>query len=214
MRLRTRHLAGATSLFCLLLLTPPSLPAQEGMTYPAEAANCPVDEMTYPSEEVGCPDEGMCCPSDGACAPNGYSDAMMGGCPSCKPPLGARLHAGIRNCIAGCCQKFRTAGQGCYAYRPYTESSQPDLFYNFYVPNPRGAGGAAYPAPYPTPSLVGHTYYTYQPLMPHEFLYKHHRTYHQYYNQGMGMNRTSVRWYGTPLLTTAQGVRQFFTLPR
>ena len=99
-------------------------------------------------------------------------------------------------------------------YRPYTEASQPDLFYNFYVPNTRGAAAAAYPAPYPTPSLVGHTYYTYQPLMPHEFLYHHHRTYHQYYNQGMGMNRTTVQWYGSPLRTTAQGVRQLLTLPR
>jgi hypothetical protein len=76
--------------------------------------------------------------------------------------------------------------KACYWYRPYTESSQPDVFYNLYVPNNLGDAGAAYPAPYPTPNLVGHTYYTYQPLMPHEFLYHHHRTYHQYYNRGNG----------------------------
>jgi hypothetical protein len=95
-------------------------------------------------------------------------------------------------------------GKACSAYRPYTEASQPDLFYNFYVPNNMGAAAAAYPAPYPTPSLVGHTYYTYQPLMPHEFLYTHHRTYHQYYNGGMGLNRTRVHWYRTPVRTAAK----------
>lgn len=183
-----QHLAGATSLLCLLLLMTPSLRAQ--------------DDMTCPPNEDGialCPDEGgvMACP-DGAC----------------KPPLGHRIRGRVANCVAGCCQKFCTDGKGCSWYRPYTEDSQPDLFYNFYVPNPRGAAAAAYPAPYPTPSLVGHTYYTYQPLMPHEFLYRHYRTYHQYYNQGMGMNRTSVHWYGTPVRTAVHGVRDIFTLPR
>lgn len=109
---------------------------------------------------------------------------------------------------------LHTSGKPCSWHKPFTEASQPDLFYNFYAPNTRGAAAAAYPAPYPTPSLVGHTYYTYQPLMPHEFLYKHHRTYHQYYNQGMGLNRTSVHWYGTPVKSTVGGIRQFFTLPR
>jgi hypothetical protein len=37
--------------------------------------------------------------------------------------------------------------------------------------------------------------------MPHEFLYQHHRTYHQYYNNGMGLNRTKVAWHGTPVRT-------------
>jgi hypothetical protein len=105
-------------------------------------------------------------------------------------------------------------GKACYGYRPYTEASQPDVFFNLYQPNNFGAAAAAYPAPYPTPNWVGHTYYTYQPLMPHEFLYHHHRTYHQYYNGGMGMNRTTVHWYGTPLKTAAHSVGKFFSLPR
>jgi hypothetical protein len=67
------------------------------------------------------------------------------------------------------------------------------------VPNNQGATAAAFPAPYPTPSLVGHTYYTYQPLMPNEFLYRHHRSYHQYYNNGMGLNRTRVAWHYNPI---------------
>ena len=72
----------------------------------------------------------------------------------------------------------------------------PDLFYNFYVPPTCGGVGVGiYPAPLPVPAHVGHTYFTYQPLMPHEFLYKHHRSYHRYYNEGRGLTRTSVRWW-------------------
>ncbi|MCP4190503.1 MAG: hypothetical protein GY768_07725 [Planctomycetaceae bacterium] len=113
------------------------------------------------------------------------------------------------------CTPFGTcASKRDHWYLPYTEQSQPDLFYNFYVPNHCGSPAAAYPAPYPTPNLVGHTYITYQPLMPHEWLYKHHRSYHQYYNNGMGLNRTKVKWQGTPVLTAVKGVRNVFRLPR
>ncbi len=71
----------------------------------------------------------------------------------------------------------------------------PDLFYNYYVP-PVGYGGVGaelYLCPRPTPPLVGHTYVTYQPLMPHEFLYKHCRCYRRY-NPGSGWTRTFVWW--------------------
>ena len=42
--------------------------------------------------------------------------------------------------------------------------------------------------------------------MPHEFLYTHHRTYHQYYNGGKGLNRTKVRWYRTPVRTALKDI--------
>jgi hypothetical protein len=76
------------------------------------------------------------------------------------------------------------------------EHGNPDLFYNFYVPPTCGGAGAQmYLAPQPVPPVVGYTYYTYQPLMPHEFLYRHHRRYHRYYNEGRGLTRTSVVWW-------------------
>lgn len=137
---------------------------------------------------------------DGSCG-NGYCG--NGACGNGYP--GGRYG----HCRFGSCASKRN-----YWYLPYTEQSQPDVFYNFYVPNSYGSPAAAYPAPYPTPNLVGHTYVTYQPLMPHEWLYKHHRSYHQYYNGGMGMNRTIVKWQGTPILTTVKGVRNVFRLPR
>jgi hypothetical protein len=75
------------------------------------------------------------------------------------------------------------------------ESTPGDLFYNFYVP-PVGAqsvGAELYPCPRPVPPVVGYTYITYQPLMPHEFLYRHHRTYNNYHSDD-GRTRTTVTW--------------------
>ncbi|MFO0914347.1 MAG: hypothetical protein U0795_15410 [Pirellulales bacterium] len=97
---------------------------------------------------------------------------------------------------------------------PYTEESQPDIFYNLYVPGAGGTPAAAYPAPLPTPPIVGHTYYTYQPFMPAEWMYHHHRSYHQYYNQGRGLNRTKVKWYSPPLRTALHDLHNHFELAR
>lgn len=73
--------------------------------------------------------------------------------------------------------------------------AQQDLFYNYYVGNNCGGMGAQlYLSPRPVPPFVGHTYITYQPLMPHEFLYAHDRTYHRYTNGGLGLTRTHVRY--------------------
>jgi hypothetical protein len=100
---------------------------------------------------------------------------------------------------------------GC---RPW-EYGRPDLFYNFYVPNNCGGAPAAlYIAPHPVPALVGHTYYTYQPLMPHEMLYSHHRTYRQWYDDGRGVTRTKVAWYCNPLTATAKSLHQTIRLAR
>jgi len=70
-----------------------------------------------------------------------------------------------------------------------------DLFYNYYVPpvGPESVGAAMYPCPRPTPPLVGHTYFTYQPLMPHEFLYQHRRTYYTSHPDAP-TTQTSVKW--------------------
>ncbi len=51
------------------------------------------------------------------------------------------------------------------------------LFSNYYtVPGVPGTPAQLYLSPRPTPPLVGHTYITYPPFMPHEYLYRHHRT--------------------------------------
>jgi hypothetical protein len=69
-----------------------------------------------------------------------------------------------------------------------------DMFYNYYAPpGYAGQSAALYVSPRPTPPLVGHTWYTYQPLLPHEFLYDHHRTYTRV-NCGAGWTTTKVTW--------------------
>jgi len=81
--------------------------------------------------------------------------------------------------------------------RQYTN---PDLFYNYYAPATCGGVPAQmYVAPHETPAHVGHTYYTYQPFLPHEHLYQHHRTYRHYYNHNMGMHRTAAVYWSSPV---------------
>ena len=93
------------------------------------------------------------------------------------------------------CEAKTGGRERCSECREY-EYGRPDLFYNFYVPPTCGGVGAQmYLPPQPVPPVVGHTYFTYQPLMPHEFLYRHHRSYHRYYNEGRGFTRTSVIWW-------------------
>ncbi len=85
-----------------------------------------------------------------------------------------------------------------------------NFLYNYYTPPGASEVTAGmYPAPYWSPQLGGQAYYTYQPLMPHEHMYEHRRTYYQYYGGrdafyhddcgraypgGTGLNKTTVVW--------------------
>lgn len=83
--------------------------------------------------------------------------------------------------------------EGCWQ-RVISYQDKRDLFANYYVgPQPSGTAASMYPSPLPVPAHVGHTYVTYQPLMPHEFLYKHTRS-HYAYTPGAGWYRSKVRW--------------------
>jgi hypothetical protein len=75
------------------------------------------------------------------------------------------------------------------------QSTPGDLFYNQYVPpvGPGSVGAQLYPCPRPTPPLVGHTYITYPPLAPQEFLYRHARYYTTLHDDAPP-TRTSVHW--------------------
>jgi hypothetical protein len=81
--------------------------------------------------------------------------------------------------------------------RHVSYQQQKDLFYNYYAqPGPyNGAAAQMYVSPRPVPAFVGQTWVTYQPFMPHEFMYRHERSYYTY-NPGAGWRRTNVR-YGT-----------------
>ncbi len=92
---------------------------------------------------------------------------------------------------------------------------QPDLFYNYYVPGTCGGVPAQmYLSPHYVPATVGHTYITYQPFMPHELLYTHHRAYYRYYDGGRGMTRASVHWYNNPVVSPLQSLKNHFRIPR
>ena len=89
----------------------------------------------------------------------------------------------------------RAQGDYCGPY------SYPDLFGNYYVPPvacstyPGAVGAQLYVSPRPVPPWVGHTYVTYQPLLPHEFLYQHRRTYYRGHGPHGGLTKTTVRWH-------------------
>ena len=116
------------------------------------------------------------------------------------------------SCRAGCRLRISDCGPKCQPY----ETRSPDLFYNFYAPKTACGGATAgmYIAPLPVPAFVGHTYYTYQPLLPHEFLYQHKRSYHSYNDGGRGFNRTSVKWYAPPVRTALSNTLHHFSFAR
>jgi hypothetical protein len=79
--------------------------------------------------------------------------------------------------------------------RHISYQQQKDLFYNYYAqPGPyNGAAAQMYICPKPVPAHVGHTFVTYQPFMPHEFMYHHKRAYYTH-TPGAGWRRTNVRY--------------------
>jgi hypothetical protein len=81
----------------------------------------------------------------------------------------------------------------------------PKMFRNYYVGGPgQGAPAQLYVSPRPTPAYVGHTWITYEPLMPHEFLYRHHRAYYAHNADG-SWTTTRVHWNrldGLPFVRT------------
>lgn len=91
----------------------------------------------------------------------------------------------------------------------YSIGDNSSLFGNYYAQPGTGTESAAlYQAPHPTPYKTGHVFYTYEPFRPHEFMYRHTRTYYNFYGnseqfysdpygycrQGYGLNKTTVVW--------------------
>ncbi len=74
------------------------------------------------------------------------------------------------------------------------QAAHPDIFYNFYAARGGGVPANLYVSPRPTPPMVGHTWNTYPPLMPHEFMYHHCRSYYKYYRNG-GYTVSRVKYH-------------------
>lgn len=91
----------------------------------------------------------------------------------------------------------------------------PALFANQYTQGyANQATAQMYVAPVPVPEWVGHSYYTYQPLYPHEMMYRHSNRYHSYYDGGRGLNRTSVHYYAPPVRSVLSGITKSISIPR
>lgn len=102
-------------------------------------------------------------------------------------------------------------GVGCIE-RQY---GQPDLFYNYFTQgNCNRANAQMYLSPHPIPPHVGHTFYTYQPLYPHHYMFRHRDRYHNYYDFGRGTNRTRVSYRPSAYQLIENVYWNFIRLPR
>lgn len=141
------------------------------------------------------------CGNSGGCMDGNCNGGCMNG--SCGDDCG--------KCKKGC-QFCGKATGGCLP-RSY---GQPDLFYNFYSQgNCNRANAQMYMSPLPTPPNVGQTFFTYQPFYPHELLYHHKDRFHNYYDQGRGINRTRAVYYSPPVRQAISNIYwNYLRLPR
>lgn len=131
----------------------------------------------------------------------------------------AVAYAGSANaqCASGGCGGYVPASQmgGVDSFGNMIGRGTQPLFDNYFT---RGyanqAEAAMYISPTGVPGWVGHTYNTYQPLYPHQFLYQHHDRYHSYYDGGTGLNRTSAKYFAPPVRTTGKKIYKMLELPR
>ncbi len=108
---------------------------------------------------------------------------------------------------------YQSVSQDSFAHL-LGRGTQP-LFENYFTQgNANQATAGMYMSPTGIPGWVGHTYNTYQPFYPHQYLYQHHDRYHSYYDQGTGLNRTHAKYYAPPVRTISKKVYKAFEIPR
>lgn len=111
----------------------------------------------------------------------------------CLTPTEGKQDMKIRSILLGSAALALLTLSNSASAQDYTNA--PRLFANQYTQGyANQATAEMYVAPVPVPEWVGHTYYTYQPLYPHEMMYSHTRRYHSYYDGGRGLNSTKVRY--------------------
>lgn len=112
---------------------------------------------------------------------------------------GSRLHTVIHG-----------GEQGPFIPKQY---ANPDLFYNYYSNGQNQVNAEMYLSPGPVPPFVGNTWVTYQPFMPHNYLYPHKDKYHNHYDYGRGTNRTKIKYSVAPR-QYAETIFNVLRLPR
>ncbi len=141
--------------------------------------------------------------SSGSCGNVGYADGFGGYGSAAFGANTSRIQSGFPHATNG--------GYGTWGHRQVNP-----LFDNYFTQgNANQADAALYVSPNNgIPGWVGHTYVTYQPLYPDEFLYHHTDKYHSYYDQGQGMNRTKAKYWAPPVHTAIKQIYHKIELPR
>ncbi|QDV43502.1 hypothetical protein Enr13x_33590 [Stieleria neptunia] len=191
MKLRlTNQLYGAVAVLALVASAGNALAQGESFIVASQV----VSDTALPAEGGYIGDLASASISDSGC-----SSCQSGECATCQSGSCGTCSSG--DCGGGVLGKLanRCGDANCSVCRN-RQYDHSDLFYNFYSGgNCNTANAQMYVSPVPVPHFVGHTFNTYQPLYPHEFLYKHKDRYHNNYDDGRGINRTKVRYSYPPI---------------
>lgn len=105
----------------------------------------------------------------------------------------------MKRLLFSCCA-LALFGTAAAQAQEYCGNGYPaDIARNQYVPGvPCGDAGAIgaslYVSPRPVPPMVGHTFITYEGMMPDQLLYQHHRTYYRPHGPYGGVTKTNINW--------------------
>ena len=105
----------------------------------------------------------------------------------------------MKRLLFSCCA-LALFGTAAAQAQEYCQPGYPaDVARNQYVPGvPCGDAGAIgaslYTSPRPVPPMVGHTFITYEGLMPDQLLYQHQRTYYRPHGPYGGVTQTNINW--------------------
>ena len=102
--------------------------------------------------------------------------------------------------VALVCEATGNLASAAPSVCPMRRSARGDVFYNHYAfdhNTQQGVPAQLYLSPLPAPPIVGHTYYTYQPLLPHEYMYHHSRDYWSA-TPGGSWSHTAVKYSSAP----------------
>jgi hypothetical protein len=161
---------------------------------------------TYVGDDMPCGSCGAMVEEDGG--------VLNGQCPHCGGSMfgGGGIGGGGGLLGLGLFGGGDGAVEGTIQPRSY---GQPDLFYNYYTQGlANRANAQMYLCPHPIPPNVGHTFYTYQPFMPHHHMYPHIDKFHRYYDAGRGMNRTRATYWRSACSKTKNFYWNYLRLPR
>lgn len=105
----------------------------------------------------------------------------------------------MKRLLFSCCALTLLSAAATQAQEYGTFGYPADVARNQYVPGvPYGDAGAIgaslYVSPRPVPPMVGHTFITYEGLMPDQLLYQHQRTYYRPHGPYGGVTQTNINW--------------------